>query len=221
MLEIGGKLLKIWICYFLFVFLSTEFFSSLNLINKYAFWGLYIFGAITVALFVKKKFINFNIKFVLSEYWRWYIVSGFFIILPLFLIALYYPPNNYDSLTYHLTRIEHWVQNGNVDFYPTNSSRQLFMTPLTEYVLLHWRLLTGNDIFANLLQFVSMIFCALLSILIVGEWGGNKLAKLLAFILTITVPMGILQSTSTQTDYVTGFFVLVSIYFNQKKNMYI
>ncbi|HWS48779.1 MAG TPA: hypothetical protein VN174_01860 [Candidatus Methanoperedens sp.] len=217
MLEISGKLLKIWIYYFLFVFLSTELFSRLNLVNKYIFWGLYVFGAITVIVFIKKNFLNLNIKFVLPKYWRWYIVSAFFIILPLLFIALYYPPNNYDSLTYHLTRIEHWVQNGNVEFYPTNSSRQLFMTPLTEYVLLHWRLLTGGDIFANLLQFISMIFCALLSILIVGEFGGNKLAKLLAFILTITIPMGILQSTSTQTDYVTSFFVLVSIYFNQKK----
>ena len=33
--------------------------------------------------------------------------------------ALVSAPNNWDSMTYHLTRVEHWVQNASVHFYPT------------------------------------------------------------------------------------------------------
>src|SRR5207302_6640370 len=45
------------------------------------------------------------------------------------LIALWYPPNNYDSQTYHLPKIEHWVVQRDVSFYPTAIHRQLSMAP--------------------------------------------------------------------------------------------
>jgi hypothetical protein len=36
--------------------------------------------------------------------------------------ALLAPPNNWDSMTYHMARVAHWKQNRSVDFYPTNIS---------------------------------------------------------------------------------------------------
>ncbi len=32
----------------------------------------------------------------------------------------------YDSMTYHLARIGHWIDNGSVDYYVTNIDRQLY-----------------------------------------------------------------------------------------------
>ena len=38
----------------------------------------------------------------------------FLIILPLLLLAIFIAPNNWDSMAYHLPRVEHWIQNKNI-----------------------------------------------------------------------------------------------------------
>src|SRR5262249_24186271 len=60
-------------------------------------------------------------------------------------LALASPPNNYDSQTYHLPKIEHWVAQHNVQFFATEIQRQITISPGAEYLLLHLRLLTGGD----------------------------------------------------------------------------
>src|SRR5262249_13186492 len=70
------------------------------------------------------------------------------------------PPNNWDSMTYHLSRVEHWTQNKSIAYYPTNIPRQLHQNPGAEFVLLHLRLLSGSDRLFNLLQLFSMVSCA-------------------------------------------------------------
>src|SRR5438876_2162587 len=35
------------------------------------------------------------------------------------------PPNNWDSMTYHMSRVLHWIQNGSVANYPSHILRQL------------------------------------------------------------------------------------------------
>ncbi len=122
-------------------------------------------------------------------------------------------------MTYHLSRVEHWIQNRNIEFYPTNINRQLIFTPFAEYIILHWRLITNNDVLVNFIQYVSMLLSVLLSILIVKTQKGNKLTQLFAAILTATVPMGIMQSTSTQNDYVVALFLLATIYFSLKNDI--
>ena len=42
-------------------------------------------------------------------------------------------PNNWDSMTYHLTRVEHWMQRQTVIHYATNNVRQVSQPPLAEY----------------------------------------------------------------------------------------
>jgi len=49
--------------------------------------------------------------------------------------------------------------------------------------------------------------------LIAGQIGVKPRGQLFATIFAVTIPMGILQSTSTQTDYVAGFWCLCVLYF--------
>ena len=48
----------------------------------------------------------------------------FWLLLPmgvvLLFLALLYPPNNYDSMTYHMARVAHWIQNQSIGHYPTS-----------------------------------------------------------------------------------------------------
>ena len=82
----------------------------------------------------------------------------FIIILPLFLLAIFIPPNNWDSMAYHLPRVEHWIQNKNIYPYPTNIVRQVLTSPLSEYMIANFQILSSTDAFSNLVQFGSFIF---------------------------------------------------------------
>lgn len=71
------------------------------------------------------------------------------------LVALLAEPNNFDSQTYHLPKVEHWVAQGDLDFWPTAIHRQVTIPPGAEYLLLHLRLLTGGDHLHNLVQWAA------------------------------------------------------------------
>ena len=63
-----------------------------------------------------------------------------------------------------------------------------------------------------MVQWSAMIKSAVAISLINKELGG-KLIQFLSILICLTIPMGILQSTSTQTDYVTSLWITILIYF--------
>jgi hypothetical protein len=67
----------------------------------------------------------------------------FLSILPLLLLTIFIPPNNWDSMAYHLPRIEHWIQNKNIYPYPTNIVRQVLTSPLSEYIIANFQILAS------------------------------------------------------------------------------
>src|SRR5262245_16868126 len=66
------------------------------------------------------------------------------ILLATGLICVFGWPNQWDTLVYHLSRVDHWVQNRSVAFYPTHIVRQLFNPPWAEYATLHLTVLGGD-----------------------------------------------------------------------------
>src|SRR6185436_4583982 len=70
-------------------------------------------------------------------------------------IALLAPPNNWDSMTYHMPRVAHWAQAGSVAHYPTHILRQLWLGPWAEFGILHLYVLAGGDRLANLVQWLA------------------------------------------------------------------
>lgn len=134
----------------------------------------------------------------------------------LFLLTIYCPPNTWDSMTYHMSRVAHWVQNENIAFYPTHILRQLHQPPFSEYLILQLQLLNNGDQFANLPQFAAMLISTLGVTLIAKEFNLNKSGQLLTALISITIPMGILQATSTQNDYVLSSMLVCALYFGIK-----
>jgi hypothetical protein len=130
-----------------------------------------------------------------------------------FLVALIAPPNTNDSMQYHMSRVMHWIVNRSVDFFPTPSDRQLWMPPFAEYAILHFQVLAGNDRFANLVQWMSMFGSVIAASLVASRLGAGQKGQLFAALFAATLPMGVLQSSSTQTDYVAAFWGICFSYF--------
>ncbi|WP_244236298.1 glycosyltransferase family 39 protein [Micromonospora inaquosa] len=123
------------------------------------------------------------------------------------LVALLAEPNNFDSQTYHLPKVQHWVAQGDLDFWPTAIHRQVTIPPGAEYLLLHLRLLTGGDHLHNLVQWAAGVVCLLVAARITAQLGGGRRAQLLTAFVLATTPMVVLQATSTQTDLVCAAWV--------------
>jgi hypothetical protein len=124
------------------------------------------------------------------------------------LVAVLSPPNNYDSMTYHLPKIEHWVVQRDVGFFATRIHRQDSFAPGAEYLLLQLRLLTGGSTVYNLLQWTAGLACALVASRIAGQLGGDRRAQLLTAFVVGTTPMVVMESSSTQTDLVVAAWVI-------------
>ncbi len=140
---------------------------------------------------------------------EWLAAGGLAMIAAITLItALVAPPNNWDSLTYHLPRIEHWIQDRSLAFYPTGELRQIMYPGLAEEVVLQFRLLSGGDRFDNLVQWLAGFG----SVVAVGRialgLGASRAGAALARLAGATLPIGILESSSTQNDLVVTFFLL-------------
>lgn len=211
------KIVKSFVFYIFIVFVFTEFLSLFNLINR--FWIIVIHVCFLIFIFFKlknnKKILkNFLIKFK-NSYGCWVLTILFFI---LFYIAIYYPPNTWDSMTYHMSRVMHWIENRNVNFYNTPIDRQLYSNPLAEYVVMNWYLLSNSDKFVNLVQLISLAMCGILSYLLIGVLGSKNKNKLLAVFLVFTTPMAILESTGTQNDLVVSFLLMSMVFFGFKEN---
>jgi len=116
----------------------------------------------------------------------------------------------------YLVRIEQWIQNRNVDFFPTSYPAQLFVTPLNHYLVLQLRLLSGGDYFSALVQFMSMAGSVVLVSLLAKEFGMRQKGQVLAAVIALTLPIGILQASSTQFDYTASFFFLAFVYWGYR-----
>jgi hypothetical protein len=140
---------------------------------------------------------------------QWLLLSGVcLIVLLVGITALIAPPNNWDSMTYHMARVAHWVQNRSVAHYPTSFTAQLYQGPWAELAILNLQVLSRGDRFANLVQWFSMIGSVIGVSLIAKQLGASLRGQIFAAVLCTTIPMGMLQASSTQNDYVVSFWMI-------------
>lgn len=208
------------------LFLVTELlsgFHSLNLFSLAIFWGTFNVilialllrnqGKVTLQLMVQKiKFYYQNL--LLKEK----LLIGVLLILLCLLLAqgLLYPPNNWDSLTYHMSRIMYWIGNESVDYFPTHILRHLYQPPFAEYFILNINLLNGNDFLSNSVELFFLIQCLVVVYALLSMFQTTRLLKLLALFLVITIPAVELQSTTTKNDIVCAFFILTALFYTLK-----
>jgi hypothetical protein len=210
--EISEGLVKGHIVIFAFIAFSTEVLSLIHGISFPALlnvWLLFLLVCL-VTVFRPGKKHGFNLP-VLQRITP---LTGFsvgaiaLILASTFAAAILYPPNNYDSMTYHMARVAHWISNKSISFYPTAITRQNYQMPLAEFAIMHVQILTGCDLYANLVQWMSFLVLVCLGLLIAGELGLSIRQQLISAIVIATLPMAILQASSTQNDLVVSSFLL-------------
>lgn len=126
------------------------------------------------------------------------------------LTALVAAPNNWDSMTYHLARVAVWAQQGEVAQYATHIEPQLYQPPGAELLVLHSYVLAGSDALTALVQWGAWLGCVLLAgaaARALGAGGGGQLG---ASVLAATVPMAVLQASSTQNDLLLAMWLLLA-----------
>jgi len=131
----------------------------------------------------------------------------------LFAVALFAAPNNFDSLTYRLPRVMHWAAQGSVDHYPTEVIRQLDRAPFAEWVLLHIYQLRHNDHWFNLAQWAGFVFLVLAVHELTARYTPSRRLRYLAVVLAATMPMAMLQATSTQNNVLQALFFVLFVLF--------
>jgi 4-amino-4-deoxy-L-arabinose transferase-like glycosyltransferase len=197
--------------------LSTEILGTFHAITWQlilTFWFLVLIVSVVVIVW-KKPNLNFKFKFPQIEdklEWTMLGIIALYVVVTLF-VALISPPNTNDALQYHMSRVMHWIVNRSVAFYPTPVERQLWMPPYAEYAILHFQLLAGGDRFANMVQWLSMLGTVIGVSLIAAQLGVKQKGQIFASLFAATLPMGILQSTSAQTDYTAAFWGVCLTYY--------
>jgi hypothetical protein len=206
----------------LLVYVSTETLSYFNFLN---YPSIAVFWSVITLVFAyfnfKQKywilsysdFLNTSRRLSRNEKILFYFV-GLVYLIPLLFLAVYAPPNNTDSVNYHLARGVFWLQNQNVAHFPTVYIQQLYHNVFSEYILLHIMALTGlEDYFVNLVQWLAMLG-SVFTIGLVGKWFGFGIRiQFFLSVLQLTLPIGILESTTTQNDYIANFLFLAFLYF--------
>jgi hypothetical protein len=146
------------------------------------------------------------------DVWSCILVSAVgVLVLMVGVVAVVAPPNTHDSLTYHMARVAHWMQNRSVEPYPTAIQRQLYQSPGAEFAILHLQILRDSDRFANLVQWAAMGGSALASSLVVRYLGGNPPVQVFAAVIVATIPMGVLQASSAKNDFVVAFWLIAML----------
>jgi hypothetical protein len=139
----------------------------------------------------------------------------FVLLLPLILLlglaAWCYPPNTYDSMVYHMSRVAHWIQYGSVAYYPTAIDRQNFMGPGAEYLILFFQIIARSDRYASFIQFWSLI-CVLVSMVFLLRFlrVPRRWSPWIC-ILAASAPMALMQGSSTKNDMVAALMSIAML----------
>lgn len=127
------------------------------------------------------------------------------------LTALLSPPNGWDAVSYHMSRVVYWMQNASVAHFPTHNLRQVVFSPFAEFCLLHLQLIWGGDRLANLVQWGAFAGCLCAVAALVRRCGAPPAAVGAALVFAATLPMAILQASGTENDLVLALWLLIAV----------
>lgn len=204
-LHISAKAL---LCWYVFIFLSTEFLSFFHLLERnyiflaeLFFWVFFLYHQRLEILQTVHK-INFRSKSV-------------FLIITLFLLTFiqgfFSAPNSTDSMVYHLPRVMYWIQEKTL-FQDVVRNVHDYLPPFGQYILLHLYLIFGNDSFLFFSQWFAYVVTVIISGVIAGSLGANKQVSRYTSLLVACLPVALMQASGTKIDLIVTGLVVICTY---------
>jgi hypothetical protein len=122
-------------------------------------------------------------------------------------------PNNWDAMSYHLSRAAAWYQDGSLAHLVTHTERENVFPPNAELQSLFTMVFAHGDRFAAMPQFVAEL-TLLIAIFGIGRrLGFGRSAAAFGALTFATLSEVVLQATSTQNDLVVSACIVTAIYF--------
>jgi Glycosyltransferase family 87 len=128
-------------------------------------------------------------------------------------------PNNWDGLTYHLSRAAAWFQQGSLGWLDTHTQRENIFPPNGEIQILFTMVFTHGDHLAGLPQFVAELALLVAVFGIARRLGWGRADAAFAALLFATLSEVVLQATSAQNDLVVSAYVAACAYFVLSRNV--
>lgn len=218
------SLIKAFISLSIFVLITNETLSSLNLLIPSYLKAIYLITVLLLGGYIyTKKMIFKGVKniydslFHITNYFSpVFLKVILFILFLLFALSIYIAPNNVDAMGYHIPRVIFWAQNHNLDHFPTVFFAQLFYNVQFEYFLLHAYMLFENDLLFNVIQWFTLIIILVGTSQILHLWSFNSTIQGYGVIVCLSLPLSILTATSSKNDLLSACYLLLSIYFGLK-----
>ena len=123
------------------------------------------------------------------------------------------PIFNYDSIYYHIPRVVQWSQNQSLGHFFTNDFRQTTFPINASVIVLYIRMISGGYTLLKLMGWFSTLLSCVGVYALSKQFGFGKKASIFSMFLFFTLPMVMLQSSTTQNDIFNLSFILCAIYF--------
>jgi len=194
--------------------LMTELLSLLRAVTRAGLAFAWAMPAIAAGVYMWRAGADLNCGKIQGIAWpeswpdRVLLLSVATILVLTGFVAWLAPPNTWDSLTYHMSRVAHWAQERGVIPYATGIERQNLMSPGAELLVLQTYVLSQGDHLANFVQWFAMLISLVGVSLVAKDLGADGKGQIFAVVFAATLPMGIAQATSTMTDYVLALWMI-------------
>jgi hypothetical protein len=128
-------------------------------------------------------------------------------------LAVLTPPNNWDSMSYHLSRAAAWYQHHGVAYVDAHTERENAYQPNAEILMLWTFLFAGRDTFAAAWQWFAEIASLGAIYLIAQRLGFGRREALFGALLFAALSQTALQASTTQNDLLVASLVVASVAF--------
>lgn len=123
------------------------------------------------------------------------------------------PPNNWDSMHYHLARVAAWHARESLSYFPTHNGIENAYPQNAELLVLWTVVFLGRDVLAALPQLLAALATAASVYGIARRLGAERAGAAFAALLFPTLTIVALESMTTQNDLVEASFVAAAVMF--------